>query len=163
MSKLPLGVILGIIAVVAALLPAYLSSQATSVAQYTPPPPRPTVTPPASPPPPRPTPVPTLPPRPTPVPPAPPERPTPEGSEDPSHGSNFGVHGQVWKWERNPASQITVQLRGPGWNAQTTTDESGKYAFGGLGQGVALLNLALSDDLLPLTTDVAVRWATHPT
>ncbi|MCR4407303.1 MAG: hypothetical protein NUW24_10340 [Anaerolineae bacterium] len=156
MSKLSFGVALGIIAVVAALLPAYLLSQAAPAAQYTPPPPRPTVTPPASPPPPRPTPVPSLPPRPTPVPPEPPERPTPEGSEG-SPGSTFGVHGQVWKWERNPASQIPVQLRGLGWNAQTTTDESGRYAFGGLGQGVALLNLALPDGFLPLTADVAVR------
>lgn len=156
MNKPSFWVALGIVVAIISLLPVYLSSQAAPVAQYTPPPPRPTMTPPATPPPPRPTPVPSLPPRPTPAPPEPPSRPTPEGSEG-FPGSTFGVHGQVWKWERNPASQVEVQLRGPGWNAQTITDESGRYAFGGLGQGVALLNLVLLDGFLPLTTDVAVR------
>lgn len=156
MSKPSFLVTLGIVAVIAALLPAHLSSQAAPAAQYTPPPSRPTVTPPASPPPPRPTPVPSLPPRPTPVPPEPPSRPTPADSEG-SPAGTFRLHGLVWRWEKSSADQITVLLQGQSWNTQTVTDAEGKYVFKDLGQGVALLNLALLDGFLPLTTDVAVR------
>lgn len=52
---------------------------------------------------------------------------------------------------------MAVHLRGQDWRVQTTTDITGQYAFDGLGQGIALLNLVLSEGFLPLTTDVAVR------
>lgn len=156
MNKLSFWVALGIVVAIISLLPVYLSSQAAPVAQYTPPPPRPTVTPPATPPPPRPTPVPSLPPRPTPEPPSPPSRPTPSGSEGSPAGA-FRLHGLVWRWEKVPAGQIAVRLQGLSWETQTTTNAAGEYGFKDLGQGIALLNLTLSDGFLPLTTDVAVR------
>lgn len=162
MSKLSLWISLGIVAVTITLLPVYLSSRAAPAAQYTPPPPRPTVTPrptntpPGSPPPPRPTPVPSVPPRPTPEPSEPPPRPTPSDTESlPVTGC--GVHGQVWQWERNPAAQIAVRLEGQSWSTQTVSDGEGRYSFRDLGQGLALLNLMLPEGFVPLTTDVALR------
>jgi len=164
MNKLTFWITLGIVAVTITLLPVYLSSRAAPAAQYTPPPPRPTMTPrptntpPGSPPPPRPTPVPSsVPPRPTPLPPEPPSRPTPSLDEGDSPTAAFRLHGQVWKWEQEPVGQIAVRLQGQDWSVQTTTDMAGQYAFDGLGQGIALLNLVLSEGFLPLTTDVAVR------
>lgn len=62
-----------------------------------------------------------------------------------------------WGYRNEP--QVPVLLSGSSgdWQAQKSTDDNGYYVFNGLGFGIGLLNLVLSDELNSLTTDVAIR------
>ena len=76
-----------------------------------------------------------------------------------SGGPNCGsVTGEVLNWGFGPEANVGLELGTGSWQLSTTSATDGRYAFGGLGVGVARLHvlLAPASQLTPLVQEAGV-------
>lgn len=72
-----------------------------------------------------------------------------------------GLRGTVVNWGFHNEPGVTLRLGNGSWEAVQVTSDDGRYGFGPLGQGVALLSMDLSpnqaETLQPMAGDMAIR------
>lgn len=81
------------------------------------------------------------------------------GGAGDSGGPNCGaVSGEVLNWGFGPEANVGLELGNGGWQVATVSGADGRYAFGGLGVGVARLRVLLApgSQLTPLVEEAAI-------
>ncbi len=78
----------------------------------------------------------------------------------PSAGGCASVSGEVINWGFGPQQGVGVELKSGSWQTATASASDGKYGLGGLGVGVAKLNMAvapsLASELQPTVQDAGL-------
>ncbi len=92
--------------------------------------------------------------------PAPPQPAGEDDDDDCAPAVPAGIHGVVTNWSYQDEPGVVVVLSWAGWSVDTTSDDNGHYRFGGLHEGVGVLNLNLPPGLKATVQDVALKIET---